>query len=114
MKYNLSELIKSKRIELKISQERLAEKIKLPRGSQFISNVERSLCQLPIKHLDAVCKELGINKEEAIELLVLDLRLKINEVLNGQKTNNHKSLESVRQQSGESFRPIDGNSNPIF
>jgi transcriptional regulator with XRE-family HTH domain len=70
---NLAKLIKRRRIDLRISQTELSNK--LGYGSRFgqtISNVERGTCQLPAKYLNKLSICLMISREAIIAEMVKD------------------------------------------
>jgi len=67
--------IKSKRNELKISQKQLSDKIGLKtKDGQFLSNVERGLCQFPIKYIKQLSQVLNVSEETIVELMTNDYK----------------------------------------
>ena len=58
-------MIRAKRIELGISQHQVAKRIGMKQG-QFISNIERDLCALPIKYVQRIGKVLDINADHLV------------------------------------------------
>lgn len=71
MIYSHGTLIKRKRMTLKLSQKELSEVLGF-NNSQFISNVERGLANLPPKHFNAVAKKLKIPLSEFIRTALED------------------------------------------
>ena len=70
---HMAELIRRKRINHKnnYSQAELSKKLGHKNG-QFISNVERALCSIPLKRLKTVCEVLDITPEEIKKAYLLD------------------------------------------
>ncbi|EPZ51897.1 hypothetical protein M902_2329 [Bacteriovorax sp. BAL6_X] len=70
---NIAELIKVKRRSLspKVSQQGLSYRLGYKNG-QFISNIERGLCSVPLRSLNTVCSVLKVSKEELKEVLLKD------------------------------------------
>lgn len=60
---SMARLLKNKREKLGMSQSEVAEKVGVTSG-QFISNIERALCSVPIRKIYDVCKTLDIPKEQ--------------------------------------------------
>lgn len=70
---NISKLIKHHRKKQRLSQTQLAEAM----GDyhyQYVSNIERARCSVPVKSLDAVAHCLRIDKEIIITAMVEDYR----------------------------------------
>ncbi|MDD0853021.1 helix-turn-helix transcriptional regulator [Halobacteriovorax sp. GB3] len=67
----VAQLIKSKRELNEISQSQLSTTLGYKNG-QFISNVERGICALPIKHHVGVCTFLDIEPGELKAATVAD------------------------------------------
>lgn len=85
----VSRLIKSRRQELKISQRELSEKLGFSsRDGQFLSNVERGICQFPIKYIKKLSNVLSVSEETVVEMIISDYKKSISEVLNDSKTIN--------------------------
>lgn len=77
---SVAALLREKRIAAGITQEELSEKMGLTqkrKSYQQISNIERGVCQLPIKHVAKISEVLGVTKETIIDLLVQDYKQKI-------------------------------------
>lgn len=67
----VSKIIRQKRIELGYSQPEVAKFLGMKNG-QFISNIERNLCALPIKYVHSVGKALKINPEVLVSAMKED------------------------------------------
>ena len=61
----IAEWLRYLRLESELDQKTLAKKLKI--GSQQVSNWERGLCSIPLKHLNKFCLEVGINIEDAVD-----------------------------------------------
>lgn len=70
---NVAKLIKSKRQghPQRYSQSELSSMLGYKNG-QFISNVERGLCNIPLKMLGKVCDILDISSQELKKVIMLD------------------------------------------
>ncbi|MFN8371173.1 MAG: helix-turn-helix transcriptional regulator [Bacteriovoracaceae bacterium] len=51
------------------------------KNGQFISNVERGLCNIPLKMLRKVCEILDINPEDLKEAMIKDIEFTLNNYL---------------------------------
>jgi len=73
-------MLKRKREKAKMSQWDLARKLGV--HAQFVSNWERNVCSVPLKHLDKVSVYLDIPKKKLLQMRVdryqEKLRAKIN------------------------------------
>lgn len=69
-----SALIKYKRLNKKITQKEMAEKLGI--SSQQLMNIERSVCIIPGKYVSIICRELKINKRYLINHIMDDIRMK--------------------------------------
>lgn len=80
----MSKFIKNRRKDLKLSQCDLSNLIFSNRKSgQFVSNIERGLCQFPAKMVKRLSNALMVSEETIIELMVMDYKRNlINEVIN--------------------------------
>jgi transcriptional regulator with XRE-family HTH domain len=69
----LSAFIRSRRIEIKLSQLDLSNKLSW-RGNnaQYISNIELGKCPFPAKHIDKLSIALQTSREEIIDKMVRD------------------------------------------
>lgn len=70
---NIAQLIKEKRRRLtpKVSQQGLSYRLGYKNG-QFISNIERGLCSVPLRSLNSICEVLKVSKEELKQTLLDD------------------------------------------
>ncbi len=70
---SIAKLIRVKRRSLspKVSQQGLSYKLGYKNG-QFISNIERGLCSVPLRSLGSICEVLNVSKEELRETLLKD------------------------------------------
>lgn len=70
---HVATLLKSKRLahHKKYSQSELSKLLGYKNG-QFISNIERGLCSVPLKNLKHLCDILDINKSELKQAMVSD------------------------------------------
>ncbi len=102
---NIAKLIKTKRIQHPkgYSQSELSHLLGYKNG-QFISNVERALCNIPLKMLNRVCEILDIDRNELRDAILKDHEITLNNylengsgVVGGGQTstsNTHISVES--------------------
>lgn len=72
----LSALIKSRRLELGISQNKLAALLSLESG-QLISNIERGRCGFPRRRLKRLCRALLLDRGVVYSALLIDESKKI-------------------------------------
>lgn len=117
---NIAELIKSKRLQhpKSYSQSELSHLLGYKNG-QFISNVERALCNIPLKMLSRVSEVLDINPEELKAAILRDQEetlnnyLKINAKIGGaevtsirtpEKQNDSVNSPAASFTSTESFK----------
>jgi len=70
---NIAKFLKDKRTHhpKEFSQSELSHILGYKNG-QFISNVERGLCSVPLKSLPKICEVLEINKDELKKVLLDD------------------------------------------
>merc|ERR1712003_425923 len=70
---NIATLIRAKRRSLspKVSQQDLSYKLGYKNG-QFISNIERGLCSVPLRSLGTICDVLDVSRQELKETLLKD------------------------------------------
>lgn len=73
----IPELIKKQRLIKGISQRDLSQMIAVSVGrerlnAQFISNIERGICTLPLKYTEAVCLTLKIKPVDIKSAFVMD------------------------------------------
>ena len=74
---NIAKLVRSKRVIQGISQTELSNKMGYKNG-QFISNVERGLCSIPLSKVKHLTSEIGADRDEIINAMTQDLKDKIN------------------------------------
>lgn len=79
---NIAKLIRTKRINHPkgYSQSELSNLLGYKNG-QFISNVERALCSIPLKMLRKVCEVLDITAEEIKDSILKDQEATLNNYL---------------------------------
>ncbi|MEE3077699.1 MAG: helix-turn-helix transcriptional regulator [Bdellovibrionota bacterium] len=79
---NIAKLIKTKRIQHPkgYSQSELSHLLGYKNG-QFISNVERALCNIPLKMLNRVCEILDIDRNELRDAILKDHEITLNNYL---------------------------------
>jgi transcriptional regulator with XRE-family HTH domain len=80
----VSELIRTVRKEKKLSQSKLSQ-IVFPnhKSFQFLSNIERGVCQIPARSVNNLSIALGVDKDVIIALMAEDYKNSvIREVLN--------------------------------
>lgn len=70
---NLAKLIKRRRKELGMTQPQLSAKLGYTsKNGQTVSNIERGMCQLPIKHINQLSLILRISREAIIIEMIAD------------------------------------------
>lgn len=69
---NIAKLIKTKRVALGISQNSLAKKVGCEKSGQFISNVERGQCSIPLSRLNEYSKSISASKKDLKEAIISD------------------------------------------
>ena len=85
---NIAELIRTKRLQHPkgYSQSELSQLLGYKNG-QFISNVERSLCNIPLKMLTRVAEVLNIAHEELKDAMLKDQEATLNAFLSSGNDN---------------------------
>lgn len=80
---NVANLVRIKRQEhpKKLSQGKLSKELGYKNG-QFISNLERGLCSIPLKGMRRFIEVLGINEEELKDAILKDYEETIEYYLN--------------------------------
>lgn len=68
----ISELLKSRRMEKKMSQTMLARHLGWD-GAQYVSNIERDLCRLPMSRFKKITKVLEISPSTLYNAYVKDV-----------------------------------------
>lgn len=76
---SVGDFIKVKRIESGLSQGQLGKKLGFSNG-QFISNIERGLCSIPLEKCKLLCEALNISKAPLKAILSYEYTKKINRV----------------------------------
>lgn len=76
---SVADFIKVKRVEAGLSQGQLGSKLGFSNG-QFISNIERGLCSIPLEKCKLLCEALNISKGPLKAILVYEYNQKINKV----------------------------------
>jgi hypothetical protein len=106
---NIARLIRTKRVShpKSYSQSELSHLLGYKNG-QFISNVERALCNIPLKMLSRVVEVLDITPEELKEAILRDHEITLNNYLQaGEKEvevqAEEKSDASTQQNSVQSM-----------
>jgi len=66
-----AELLKKYRAKSEVTQSQLAKHLKLT-TPQYISNMERGLCPIPLKHVKKLCKFLDANPKDFFNAFMLD------------------------------------------
>ena len=96
---NIAKLIRTKRINhpKSYSQSELSTLLGYKNG-QFISNVERALCNIPLKMLGKVSDVLDINPNDLKRAMASDLDKTLDNYLTYSQTNN--TVEEVRVHEG--------------
>lgn len=93
---HIAKLVKEKRLghPSRPSQSELSHKLGYKNG-QFISNVERGLCSIPLKSLATFCEILDISKRELMDTMLKDLEATLDRHLqNGQERSLRNELNS--------------------
>ncbi|MCO4795644.1 MAG: helix-turn-helix transcriptional regulator [Bacteriovoracaceae bacterium] len=90
---NIAKLIKSRRLNhpKRFSQSELSSLLGYKNG-QFISNVERALCNVPLKMLTKISEILGITHHELKSAILKDHEETINNYMNKADKNLNTSL----------------------
>lgn len=96
---NIAELIKSKRLQhpKSYSQSELSHLLGYKNG-QFISNVERALCNIPLKMLSRVSEVLDVNPEELKSAILRDQEATLNNYLQINGKIGGAEVTSIRTQ----------------
>jgi transcriptional regulator with XRE-family HTH domain len=77
---NIANLVRTKRLEKKMTQLQLSELCGYKNG-QFISNVERGNCSYPYKKINKLCSFLDVPKEVMKAAMMADYESRINGVI---------------------------------
>ena len=97
---NIARLIRTKRINhpKSFSQSELSHLLGYKNG-QFISNVERALCNIPLKMLGRVIEVLEITADELKEAILKDHEMTLNNYLNQVKSSDEVDTQTVSTES---------------
>lgn len=98
---NIARLIRTKRVShpKSYSQSELSHLLGYKNG-QFISNVERALCNIPLKMLSRVVEVLDITPEELKEAILRDHEITLNNYLRA--GDQAETVENSEEQKVES------------
>lgn len=99
---NIANLIRTKRIEHPkgYSQSELSHMLGYKNG-QFISNVERALCNIPLKMLKKVCDVLDIHPDDLKEAILKDHEETLNNYL--RTSSKPATLQPTAQESETTY-----------
>ena len=75
---NISKLIKTARVDVGLSQAELARRIGC--HGQFISNIERGKCSVPVKDLNTISVALMVSREKIRRAMINDYEAYLNEL----------------------------------
>lgn len=76
----LNKLIQKRRLELGLSQVKLAKMLSF-KGGQIISNIERGACGFPKKRLKRLCRALLLDQATVLQAVMTDERKQIEKLL---------------------------------
>ena len=83
----MARFLRVKRQELKLSQVKLASTLGWDsKQAQFLSNIERGICQFPVRYIKKLSETLQVSEETIIDLMAQDYKLGLIEVLNERNT----------------------------
>lgn len=104
---NIARLVKEVRLAhpSHMSQSDLSHKLGYKNG-QFISNVERGLCSIPLKSLSLFCEVLGVPKSKVVEVILKDTELTIEHYLKkspGKLPSENEQPQSENKAQAESW-----------
>lgn len=72
---NLADLVKKRRIDMRMSQRELSEKLGWGKcNGQAVSNAERKLCQFPVSYINKLSIILMLDRKEIVNALLLDYK----------------------------------------
>lgn len=76
---NIAKLVRNYRIAAKpkLSQEELARHLGYSNSGQFISNVERGICNIPPAKIDVLAKKLKVPADHVIIAMTEDYKTKL-------------------------------------
>lgn len=80
---NMANLVKTKRMEhpKRYTQTELSHLLGYKNG-QFVSNIERGICGLPLKSIRRFCEILGAEPSEVKAAILLDLEVSLDTFIN--------------------------------
>ena len=108
---NIAKLIRTKRLQhpKAYSQSELSHLLGYKNG-QFISNVERALCNIPLKMLGKVCTVLDMDPAELKTAILKDHEETLNNYLEIEATNitGLNSVENTNSASDFNQTPVNG------
>lgn len=105
---NIARLIRTKRVShpKSYSQSELSHLLGYKNG-QFISNVERALCNIPLKMLSKVVEVLDISADELKEAILRDHEITLNNYLRAGESNAEAAaLEKSQEATQTDNAPI--------
>jgi len=71
---NIAKVIRNKRAAGSLQQTSIGSDLGYKASGQFISNVERELCSVPIKRIKQFATALKMDPQEIVEAMVADYR----------------------------------------
>ena len=83
MSLTLGKLIKQERMKLKLTQLELATRVGL--SSQFLSNIEREVCGVPMDYMKLFLTELKLSRHKVVDCMVNKFRENLEEHLKSSK-----------------------------
>lgn len=85
----MARFLRVKRQELKLSQVKLASTLGWDsKQAQFLSNIERGICQFPVRYIKKLSETLQVSEETIIDLMAQDYKINLS-----------KQLEKVNAES---------------
>lgn len=99
---NIAKFIQHYREYADLSQQELSTKLGYING-QFVSNIERGLCSIPVKKYKTLCKILNVFPEELEQVLMLDHAFAVKRSLYPERINSLlKEYEACNQENTNS------------
>ena len=102
----MGDFIRKRRQELGISQQKLGLLLQPPVTTQFMSNIERGITPLPLRHISSLAKALECSEQELTELLQRELKMKFMGKLGGMSFLDSQSAETARTKEIDLFNRI--------
>lgn len=85
----MARFLRVKRQELKLSQVGLASNLGWDtKQAQFLSNIERGICQFPVRYIKKLSETLQVNEETIIDLMAQDYKSNLSKQLEKISINN--------------------------